>query len=101
MRLTRLAVSNRYHTRANFCYTGSSVSVSNTYGYFSDKDPLYFIQDSNLINSVNPSGTSKIVHTQGQIQACFVGNVGAYNTWTPWGKVTITKTGAISFSSGE
>lgn len=92
----------RYHSRTNYCYTGISVSLSNNYGYFSDVDPLYDIVNANIVNSVNPSGTSKILHTQGHIRACVGGGgVGCFANYYPWGKVKITAAGVASFTSGE
>lgn len=95
------ALVYRYHTRANFCFTGTSVSVSNNYGYFSDVSSIYAVVNANLVNSVNPVGSSKQVHTQGQISQCIIQpNIGCQNFY-PWGRVTISPTGNVSFTSGE
>lgn len=92
----------RYHTRADFCYNGSRVtSVTSNYGYFTDIDLIYNVVKENAINSVNGSGSSRVVHTQGHIQACIAIKIGCALNYYPWGKVTLSGNGGNSLSWGE
>lgn len=92
----------RYHSRADFCYDGNRVvSVSNHYGYFSNLDPIYNVVNANVVNSVNGSGSSRVLHTQGHIQACIAVKIGCAFNFYPWGKVTLAGSGATSLAWGE
>ncbi len=89
-----------WHHRVEWCYDGSKVTTWVTrYDYTTNKLSTYYIRDL-VVNQQGGVGTSSAwSHMSRAIENC-VAKYGCIGEYTPWSKITVSKTGGYSYVGG-